>query len=132
MRCVRSTAFSILNFALLHKAFLLMWAGRPGEAIEFFERSLQATRERDEIPVIHMQCWGGAAFEELTGSSRQALARSREAVERAERSGAIFNQTVALLYLGWAQLLHEQLGEALESLQRVDQLQRERRIAGVL
>jgi class 3 adenylate cyclase len=124
-------AFSILNFALFHKAFLLMWAGRPGEAVGFFERSLQAARERDEMTVIHMQCWGGAAFEELTGTPRQALARSREAVERAERSGAIFNETVALLYLGWAQLLHGQVGDALASLQRVDQLQRERGIASV-
>jgi tetratricopeptide (TPR) repeat protein len=65
----------------------------------------------------------------LTGNSHQALVCSERALENAERSGDLFSRTVALLHLGWAQLMHGHVAEALESLQRVDHVQRERGIA---
>ncbi len=122
--------FSLSNFALFQKACLLMWKGQPREAAGCFERSLEVASERNEhTPVCQVSCWSGSAFEELTGISQQALARSQRAVERA---GDPFDRTCARLYLGWAQLLHGKAAEALESLMRLDYLQRERGIAGVL
>ncbi len=122
--------FSVANFALFQKASVLLWKGRPREAAACFERCFEVASARNEGTIIcHMSCWSGAAFEELSGTSKQALARARLAVERAERSGDLFTRATALLYVGWSELLEGQVTEALESLQRVDHLQRERGIA---
>jgi tetratricopeptide (TPR) repeat protein len=122
--------FSVPNFALFQKACLLMWLGRPREAAGCLERCLEVASERNEhLAVCQMSCWSGSPLEDLTGNSHQALVRSQRALENAERSGDLFSGTVALLHLGWAQLMHGQVAEALESLQRVDHLHRERGVA---
>jgi len=109
-----------------------MWLGRPGEAAMCFERCLEVAHERNEhTPICQASCWFGPAFEELTGTSKRALMRGHLAIERAKRSGSIFNETLAWMYLGWAQLMQGGIAKALESLLRVDHLQRHRRIAGV-
>jgi hypothetical protein len=70
-----------------------------------------------------------ASIQDLTGIPQQALARCREAALLAERSGDLFNRTITTLHLGWAQLMHGDAGGAVETLLRVDQLQRERGVA---
>jgi hypothetical protein len=123
---------SVANFALWQKATLLMWSGRPSEAAACFHRSLAVASERNENNAMSIvNCYSGSAFEELTGSSQQALARSQLAVEQADRGGAPLYRTVARLHLGWAQLMHGHVAEALESLLQADHLQRERGIGGV-
>ena len=107
-----------------------MWSGRHREAVDCLEKSLKVARERNEhLPVCQISCWYGPVFEDLTGTPQQSLARSQLAIEHAELSGSDFNRTIARLHLGWAQLMHGQITDALESLLRVDNLQRERGIA---
>jgi len=129
---VRYLGMSVGNFALWQKASLLMWMGRPVEAAACFQRSLEVASERNEHSAMSVvNCFSGSALEELTGSSQRALARSQLAIEQAERSGSPFYRTLARLYLGWAQLMHGHVAEALESLLHADHLQRERGITGV-
>jgi class 3 adenylate cyclase/tetratricopeptide (TPR) repeat protein len=124
---VQFFGMSFTNFALFQKACLLMWRGRRGEAEPCFERSLQVAIERNEPTAsCQISCWYGAPLEELTGTSQDALSRSRYAVEVAERTGALLNRGNARFHLGWAQLLRGQVAEALESLLWMDEIQRKR------
>jgi tetratricopeptide (TPR) repeat protein len=123
--------FSHTVLGLFEKACMLMWRGRHREAAVWLERAMEVASERNEHQLTS-QCfgWMGPALEELTGTSQHALARGLQGVERAEASGGPFERTLALLHLGWAQLMLGSVAEALETLQRVDHLQRERGIAG--
>jgi class 3 adenylate cyclase/tetratricopeptide (TPR) repeat protein len=122
---------SLNNFALFWKASALQWRGRHREATAYLERCAEVARERNEHFVLCMvHCWSGSPHEELTGTGRQALALGQQAVEWAERSGASFDRTLAWLHLSWAQLMQGHVAQALDSLLRVDHLQRERGIAG--
>jgi hypothetical protein len=122
--------FSITNLCVFHKASLLMWSGRPGEAADCFEQCKAVAAERNEHEILRqMIVWSGPAFEELTGTSNQGLASVREAVEQSDRSGSLFDSTICRLYLGWAELMHGYVDEALASLLQVDHLQRERGLA---
>ncbi len=122
----RVLPMSIPNFALWQKGSLLMWTGHPREAAACFERSLEVASERSEHAVMSVvNDYSGSALEELTGASQQSLTRSLRAVEQAERSGSPFFLLYARLYLGWAQLMHGQVAEALESLLHADHVQRE-------
>jgi tetratricopeptide (TPR) repeat protein len=123
---VAFSGFSVTNLALFMKAGLLMWQGHPREAATCFAQSQEVARARNDLLHPQILCSAGAPFEELTGVPRQALERGREAVELAERTGDVFTAMVAWLYLGWAQLMHGRIAEALESLEHVDQVQRER------
>jgi hypothetical protein len=76
--------------------------------------------------VCQVSCQFGPAFEELTGISQQALSRSQQAVEQAERSGDFKSRTTAQQHLGWAQLMHGHVADALDTLQHVGQLMQER------
>ncbi|TFG93901.1 MAG: hypothetical protein E4H11_07790 [Myxococcales bacterium] len=124
---------SAASFVLWQKGCLLMWMGLPGEAAACFDRSLEAGIEpNDERLVWLVNTWSGPALEELTGTSRQAIARSQQAVDVAEPWDSPFGRAIAWLYLGWAQLMHGHHAEALALLLDTDHLQRERGIAGVL
>jgi class 3 adenylate cyclase/tetratricopeptide (TPR) repeat protein len=117
--------FSIPNLALYVKGGLLQWLGRPREAVDCLERCRAVASARGEM--IECQLISQAApIEELTGISQMALVRCLEAVELGERQGDLFNRTITTLHLGWAQLMHGDAAGAVESLLRVDQLQRER------
>ncbi|MGH7286804.1 MAG: ATP-binding protein, partial [Myxococcota bacterium] len=90
---------SLNNFALFWKASALQWRGRHREATACLERCAEVARERNEHFVLCMvNCWSGSPHEELTGTSHHALSLGQHAVEWAERSGASFDRTVALLY----------------------------------
>jgi class 3 adenylate cyclase len=121
-----AAGFSFANLALFAKAGLLMWRGHPGEARACFDRSEEVARARNDLMLPQIRSSAGAPFEDLTGISTQALQRSRDAVELAERGGELFAITVSRLYLGWAQLLHGHVIDAVESLRHVDHVQRER------
>jgi class 3 adenylate cyclase len=125
--------FSATSFAMGQRGALLMWLGRPGEAEACFERSREMARERDEVLITCMVNWySGPAFEHLTGDSHDALARAQQAVEEAELFGSPFYRVMSLVHLGWTHLMHAHVAEALDLLQRVDRMQRERAIARVL
>ena len=122
--------FSVTNLCVFQKASLLMWSGRPGEAADCFDQCKAVAAERNEHEILRqMIVWSGPAFEELTGTSRQGLANAREASEQSDRSSRLFNNTICRLYLGWAQLMHGEVDEALASLLQVEHLQRERGLA---
>jgi adenylate cyclase len=122
--------FSVANFSVFQRACLILWEGRLREAAECLQRSLEVAIELNEpTPICQINCWF-VALEELTGTPQRALLRSQQAIEHAERSGADFNRTSAREHLGWAQLMQGHAADALESLLRVDHLQRERGVAG--
>jgi adenylate cyclase len=117
---------SVPNFAWWQKGALLMWMGHPREAASCYERSLAVATERQEHAAAStINVYYGPALEELTGVSQQAVTRSLRAVEDAERAGSPFFGLFGRLYLGWAQLMHGQVAEALESLLHADHVQRE-------
>jgi tetratricopeptide (TPR) repeat protein len=124
---------SAVNNLLWRQGCLLMWSGHPREAAASFESSLDDPGEGEEGPLAWLVgTWYGPPFEELTGTSTEALARCQRAFEFAERVGAPFARMFAWLYLGWAQLMRGQHAEALESLLHADHLQREREIGVAL
>ncbi|MEE8476174.1 MAG: adenylate/guanylate cyclase domain-containing protein [Myxococcota bacterium] len=124
---------SVVKNLLWRQGCLLMWSGRPRAAAASFESSLEdpAEGEADGLAWL-VGTWYGPPFEELTGTSTQALARCQRAFEVAERTGSPFARLFAFLYLGWAQLMRGQHAEALEMLLRADHLQREREIGTAL
>jgi class 3 adenylate cyclase/tetratricopeptide (TPR) repeat protein len=125
------SGFSLANFLMCQRGALLLGRGRPREAVACLEQSLKVASERNEpLPVCQINCWYGAALEDMTGSSQQSLFRGQQAIEHADLSGSEFNRTSAWLHMGWAQLMHGDLADALESLLRVDHLQRELGVGG--
>ncbi len=76
-----------------------------------------------------MNFYAGPELEEVTGTSRRAMARAQQVVEAVGESvDNPFGHALAQVALGWAQLMHGQGAEARESLLRADHIQREREI----
>ena len=113
------------NFASWQKALVLVWLGRPREAVACFERSRDSMRSKNELMMLFLSdifLW--TPLEELTGTSLDALSRAREANEHAEALGVPFFRMFGKLYLGWALLLRGQVSGALDAMIQADHLQR--------
>jgi class 3 adenylate cyclase/tetratricopeptide (TPR) repeat protein len=111
--------------ALQTRGRLLMFFGRPREAMRFAEQGLQRARQHESPAMIS----GGLSFAGFVASwgpdPRAAVEHGRKAVELAESIGSLSARGLAYLALGAGHLATEEWQAAQEALERMLSIHRE-------
>jgi adenylate cyclase len=118
------------HFRLMaQKAFFAALSGHLAEAIERFERQLEEQRARrpdSSDLALHLYI---VLCQQIVGDVGMAMARAREGLALAERTGAPMGLVYAYHMLGMAHALGDAMPEAVGWLERALSLVREGRIA---
>jgi len=107
--------FSPWIFAAITRSWPLSLIGRLGQADEALRQGIELARQHGELELLSWGLGLSVRYGEWSGETATTLARARQSVEIAERTGVPLWRSLALAYLGDALRLEQSCKEALEA-----------------
>jgi hypothetical protein len=113
------------------RSLVLIWTGHPREGATALDRVIECARTLSTSQQLTALCVSHATYVnccEVTGETASALTHGREAVDYAERTGNQISRIYTRFHLGRANILNREWRDALETLDEVLAIGRERRL----
>jgi tetratricopeptide (TPR) repeat protein len=110
---------------------VLIWTGHPREGATALDRVIECARTLSTSQQLTALCVSHATYVnccEVTGETASALTHGHEAVDYAERTGNQISRIYTRFHLGRANILNREWRDALETLDEVLAIGRERRL----
>jgi tetratricopeptide (TPR) repeat protein len=108
------------------RAGFLLFLGRTGEALQWFEKAMQRAREDNDLMMLSVAYAEYSGFyDAYLGDPQVALTRARQGVELGENAGSPFTRIFAYVRLGQAFLEVGSYAEAVTALVQSREIVRE-------
>jgi adenylate cyclase len=114
---VGTVGFSVLIWALIFRGTAETWLGHIEPGRRDLDRAIRLARDRDDHENLVWALGNSVTHAELSGEVSNMRPQALQCLEIAERLGGAFHLTWGLHSLGTALLLHEEWGEAIDTLE---------------